>query len=753
MHQEPAQGRRIMSHHHSATESLASNLRVFTLLLLSLFATEFAVMGLMSAMLPQLEPLLAGLIDASLLTLFLAWPFWFFVSRALAGLSEVDDQGAARLILPLWLKVLAVIFVAEFLVMLLQPLLLNAGSDYQRDLLDAFFATALSAPLLWHLLFRQEMRRCRASMTDLLGTPFGLYVLLLYMIFVADLLLDHLLPMFFPDPQQVSHRISDSIATTLLLAPLLWLFVARPLRQAILTEHARVRAVHSQLIDAIVSVDAAGTISSFNPAAERIFGYTAAEVVGRPADLLLAAGQDDLAMLLRRTATREDRIGLPPVYVVAGQCRDGRVATMEVSLSRVLQEGQREYLLVMRDISERTTMEMALRDSKERFRQIVEQSEDAILFFKPASLQLLDVNSTAETLFGLDRRQLCSDGLQTLFPAEDFARLSSAVRDAVRGEVFQLDGLNFRRGGTEEGIISLRGKIMTLQGIDLVYCTGRDITERTRLERETREIQSQLIQANKMTSLGLLVSGVAHEINNPNNFIQANAQLLARAWDDAAPILREHQRENGDFCIGGIPFSEMEGHSTQLFAGILDGSRRINAIVNELKGFARQDQETNTHPVDVNQVAGAAVSILRHELTRHTEHFHLELAAELPTVWGNGQHLGQVIVNLLMNASQALSDRHSGIWLSTGYDAVADQVVVTVRDEGCGIPYEVGLRIMDPFFTTKLDNGGTGLGLSISKSIVKEHHGSLDFASEPGRGTSFVVRLPAGRSPQTGVLS
>jgi signal transduction histidine kinase len=177
---------------------------------------------------------------------------------------------------------------------------------------------------------------------------------------------------------------------------------------------------------------------------------------------------------------------------------------------------------------------------------------------------------------------------------------------------------------------------------------------------------------------------------------------------------------------------------------IIEGSRRINEIVNNLKGFARQDRLVMMENLDVNRVATAAVSILLHEINKFTDNFHLELAERIPDVKGNSQQLGQVIINLLMNACQSLSTRESGIWLTTSFDAASNQVTIAVRDEGSGVsPDDLG-RIMEPFYSTKLDQGGTGLGLSISRSIVTNHHGSLEFVTEMGKGTLFSVHIPAG---------
>jgi signal transduction histidine kinase len=248
-----------------------------------------------------------------------------------------------------------------------------------------------------------------------------------------------------------------------------------------------------------------------------------------------------------------------------------------------------------------------------------------------------------------------------------------------------------------------------------------------------------------MTSLGLLVAGVAHEINNPNNFIMANSQLLERVWQDALKVLREYYREHGDFQIGGISFSEMNEDSSRLFAGILDGSRRINEIVNNLKGFARKDRHSTEHGVEVNRVVTAAITILHHQLMKHTDNLHHDLTAEIPPVNGSSQQLEQVVINLLMNACEALPHRQSGIWVTTGYDPGDGQVTIIIRDEGFGMPGQVSSRMMEPFFTTRLDRGGTGLGLFISQSIVKEHDGTLEFTSEPGKGTTFIVKIPAGK--------
>lgn len=734
-----------MSHHLSSADSFSTALKGFALLLLALFATELAVMGLLSTFHATLDPITFGLIDAVLLCFFLAWPLWYFVTRSLfgGGSSASSAGGALLATLRLWFMALLVVSLAEFSSMqLLAKMPIDSGESF-HDLVDAALTTVISAPFLWQLLFRPGMRRCRDSLTDLLGTPFGLYVLLLYMVFVVDLLLERLLLLHFSTLLQAPYDIIDAIFTTLLLAPLLWIFVARPLRLAILAEHARVRAVHNQLIDAVVALNGDGIIESFNPAAEGVFGYATAEVVGRRADFLLAGEGSDLAALIKRAGDSANGVGQTPAYEVIGRRSDGSAVTLEVSLSQIELKGSVEYLLIMRDVSGRKAMESALRESKERFRSIFEQSEDAIVFFSPRSLVLIDVNATAEALFGRPRHELVTGGLDLLLPAPAAARLRAALNQLGPGRVAQLDTMTCLRPDGGEAVVSVRAKTMMVQKVELIYTTFRDVTERVRLETESREIQAKLIHTNKMTSLGLMVSGVAHEINNPNNLILANATILDRGWEDARKVLRDYARENGDFLIGGVPFSDFETHAAQLHAGILDGSRRINAIVNDLKGFARREQVGVVQEVDINQVATTAVAVVHFELAKYTGNFHIDLDEALPTVRGSSQQLGQVVVNLLMNSCQSLPGKTSGIWLTTSHDRAADEVIVSVRDSGCGMSPEVSRRIMEPFFTTRIDSGGTGLGLSISSAIVKSHQGSLTFTSTPGVGTEFTVRLPA----------
>ncbi|OGL45817.1 MAG: hypothetical protein A2W05_10640 [Candidatus Schekmanbacteria bacterium RBG_16_38_10] len=270
----------------------------------------------------------------------------------------------------------------------------------------------------------------------------------------------------------------------------------------------------------------------------------------------------------------------------------------------------------------------------------------------------------------------------------------------------------------------------------LIYAVARDITERKQAE------EAKLIHANKMTALGTLVSGVAHEINNPNTFIKSNARLFSKIWKSAEHILEEYYRDNGEFLMEEIPYSEVREFAPKLLKAIDEGSMRIQGIVDGLRDFVRPEKASLDGKVNVNDVVNAARSVLSHQINKYTDNFEIISENNIPFIKGSSQQIEQVLINLIMNSLQALPDKSRGVQASTVFDKESGSAIIQVKDEGIGIASDIIERITEPFFTTKSDIGGTGLGLSISYAIIKEHNGSLEFESEPGRGTTVKVKLP-----------
>jgi polar amino acid transport system substrate-binding protein len=278
---------------------------------------------------------------------------------------------------------------------------------------------------------------------------------------------------------------------------------------------------------------------------------------------------------------------------------------------------------------------------------------------------------------------------------------------------------------------------------------AQEVAERNRALEELRRHQDKLIQADKMATLGILVAGVAHEVNNPNGLILLNLPILKDVYGDALETLETRYLEQGDFPLGGLPYSRMRHEVPHMLGDMSEGAARIKRIVEDLKDYARQDTAARREPFDLNSVVQAAMRLVETSIRKATDRCVTAYGDDLPQVLGNALRIEQVIVNLLINACQALPSHEHGIFLATSYNEAAGQVRLTIRDEGTGIPPEFMNRLTDPFFTTKRESGGTGLGLSISAGIVQEHGGSLSFDSPPGCGTTATLTLSVqdGRLP------
>ncbi|WP_255487370.1 transporter substrate-binding domain-containing protein [Oceanospirillum sediminis] len=300
------------------------------------------------------------------------------------------------------------------------------------------------------------------------------------------------------------------------------------------------------------------------------------------------------------------------------------------------------------------------------------------------------------------------------------------------------------------------GKVAAIVSALLLVVLGGTVVWNRMLKKEvdrrSEELnirQQQLIQADKMTSLGILVSGVAHEINNPAGLLLLNIPMVRDAWQDCEDILEQHYQQHGDFLLAGLPYSRMRDEIPLLLSDMQDSSRRIKRIVEDLKDFARQRHDDEHAPFDLNEVTEMAIRLVDNSIRKSTDHFSVEYYQPMPAVAGNAQRIEQVIINLILNACQALGHRQQAVSIRTFYDAGSGQVGLEVIDQGCGIDSENLKRLIDPFFTTKREQGGTGLGLSVSSGIVQAHNGQMQFSSEPGEGTRVTLTFPASTTAQT----
>src|SRR6185369_1215727 len=222
----------------------------------------------------------------------------------------------------LFLAVLAGIFLAEFLMMMGLPHIMTQSDNQSINLVDAFFTTLLRAPILWWLTCSRKNRSSKIPADDMLSAPLRLFCLLLFAVFLTDLLMDILSAYLLPDVSRTSTIVVDAFLSTLIIAPLLWWFLVKPLLMNSQTLKARVMAIYSQAVDAILTVDSHGVIDSVNPAAERIFGYAAEELIGKRGAQLFdenVLSLDDLIRGANDSGRDDDKI---VSYELCGRCRD-----------------------------------------------------------------------------------------------------------------------------------------------------------------------------------------------------------------------------------------------------------------------------------------------------------------------------------------------------------------------------------------------------------------------------------------------
>jgi PAS domain S-box-containing protein len=394
-----------------------------------------------------------------------------------------------------------------------------------------------------------------------------------------------------------------------------------------------------------------------------------------------------------------------------------------------------------------TSAREAMLASAEKYRAILANLEDGyyevdiagnLTFFNPAMSRYLRYSK--DELMGMNNRDfMTEESAKEAYRVFNEVYRTGKPAQARDWEALAKDGTRMYFETSVSLVRNSKGHPVGFQGI------ARDITERKRAEAQARLHQEQLFQASKMVALGTLVSSMAHEINNPNNFIMLNTPILLEAWENARPILEEYYEKNGDFLLGGMTYSQMRENIPVLLSGVLDGSTRIKQIVDDLKHFVRQDSPDLTQSVDINAVLKSALSLVSNLIAKSTNHFSIDYGEKIPSLAGNFQRLEQVVINLIQNACQALPDPHRRISVSTSYREATGNVLITIRDEGIGIPPESVPHVTDPFFTTKQGFGGVGLGLSISSRIVEEHGGKMTFTSEPGKGTTVEVFLPVAR--------
>jgi len=498
--------------------------------------------------------------------------------------------------------------------------------------------------------------------------------------------------------------------------------VGRDVTERVLAEQARQeterlrRTALEAALDGYVALDVDGKIIEFNAAAEAIFDYRREEVIGRTmADLLvpeeLRSKHEEA--FHRHVATGETNILGRRIEVPALR-RGGVVIPIELVIVRGTVADAPVFIAYLRDLTEQKKAAAALAEREAQIRAITEGVPLSIVISAVHEPLVIFVNERAKQTLGLAAGQHGAPVLAVWKHPEH--RLELAGRVDAEGVVDAFETTFIRPDGRElPALVSARR--IEHQGRPAVLAAITDVTRQRAAEAEIALQREALHQSEKMTALGSLLAGVAHELNNPLSVVVGYSSMLTELSRDPAV--------------------------TDRAAKIHAAAERCSRIVRTFLAMARKRPPTRG-AVDLNAVVTSALELAAYGLRSAGVRVETDLSPDLPVVWGDEDQMHQVVTNLVVNAQQALVLVEPPRRLTVTTRAKDGFVEIVVADNGPGMSADVSARIFEPFFTTKEAGVGTGVGLSVCKAIVTAHEGRISAEGSPGAGTSITVLLPRG---------
>ena len=365
-------------------------------------------------------------------------------------------------------------------------------------------------------------------------------------------------------------------------------------------------------------------------------------------------------------------------------------------------------------------------------------------------------NLQVATITGFDKKEVLGQDLVSKFIADDYkVAVGDVLAKALNGEeTVNFEFSLFSKSGSRVDVMSnsttrrdAAGKVIGVVGV------GQDITELNKANAKLVDTHAQLLQSEKMAAIGVLSTGVAHEINNPVGFVTSNINILS-GWSTELIQLIEsivHETEQDSALTETITayknkydFDYVKKEIPLLLKETREGLSRVSDIVMDLKGFAHTD-ESVWEKVDLRQTIRSILNIVNYEL-KYKAKVNLDFD-DIPLVECLPSQISQVLMNIVINAGQSIESQGL-ITITTRH--VGKMVCIKISDNGVGIPEENLHRMFEPFFTTKPIGKGTGLGLSVSYGIMKSHHGRIDVDSQEGKGSNFYIWLPEKKGTTNG---
>lgn len=497
------------------------------------------------------------------------------------------------------------------------------------------------------------------------------------------------------------------------------------LRTRLADAQARLDGILTGSVDALLVVDDRGRIDTFNAAAERMFGYTAAEVVGSNVSVLMAQPEraEHDAYMDHYMETGERRI-IGVGREVKGRRADGSLFALDLSVGEVRVAGRRLFVGILRDLSERNRIRDSLRLREEQFRLTF---YNAPIGCMTADLEgrITSCNTAFAELMDCDAEALTGRTLRSFLPVEERQAFDASLSRLLAGEVedYTIDRHYIRPDGRALNITIHVALIEAGPQRRMLVCQVVDRTQQVHAEAEAQEQREKLAHMDRLTIMGEMASGIAHEINQPLTAISAYAQAAARMLGTgSAPV-----EEVLDIC----------GH-------ISGQAQRAAEVIKRLRSFVKKG-EGRKEVLDVAEVLRGVQTLAEVDARHHDVRLEPELDARLPPVFADPVQVQQVVLNLVRNGIDAMEDartrgKRANRIVLRARRATVSEVEVSVADQGSGVSAEAIEALFTPFFTTK--RAGMGLGLSISNSIVSAHGGRLWHTPNPEGGSVFHFTLP-----------
>ncbi|MEJ2157128.1 MAG: ATP-binding protein [Desulfobacteraceae bacterium] len=387
-----------------------------------------------------------------------------------------------------------------------------------------------------------------------------------------------------------------------------------------------------------------------------------------------------------------------------------------------------------RHIVEQSSIEKRLRRNKNMLQTIFDGITDPLLLLDK-ELNVKMINQAAINYYGVNPDAVvdlpCYRAFKNLGVACEECRISKTV-SGDNTVVFERTG-PIDPSRLEQVVIYRSRTQDNAPGAVIIRIS--DVTEAKTMER-------QMIQQEKMASLGLLISSIVHEINNPNNMISLNLPILKDYFEAILPIVRSSKDVDHAIEHLKLSYDEFEKDIFELLENVEHGSERINTIVSQLRDFSRINKRKKEDWIKIGDVVRRALTICNGQLKSTAVSLDLEIPEDFPKIYTNAEYLEQVLINLLINASQALDKMDNWIRLSAFIGPNwREHVIIEVSDNGCGMTDETMKRIFEPLFTTKDSRKGTGLGLYVCHNLIENIGGRIEVESKPGHGAKFRVIL------------